>query len=125
MMWHERIEITTDASGAATAYSRPFSGRLAGLYVDNGAGGSALAATADLTITVEETGAPVLTITDLSADAWYAPGIPVYGTSGTAALYAGGGTAVLSPLPIDGRIKIVLSQGGATKTGYITAYVEP
>lgn len=118
-MQHERITITTVAAGTATIYSRALSGLLRGLYFELGT----LDAGTDVTITVEETGAAVLTITNLAAAAWYAIAIPTYTTAGVAALYAAGGTAVNSPLPIDGRLKIVIAQGGNVTTGYVTAYV--
>ena len=97
-----------------------FTGRLLGIYLSIGT----LANTTDITITDDETGAPVLTIPNASASGWFAPQIPVYGTGGTAALFAAGGTAVLAPLPVDGELKVAAAQGGVSKTGDLWFFIE-
>ena len=112
------IPIATDASEAATVYSAPVTGLIRGFFLDTGT-----MTTPTLVITDNETSAAILTITSAAADGWYAPVVPTYGTDGTAALYAAGGTAVLSPLPIEGTVKVVVSSGGATKAGTLYLYV--
>ena len=120
-MRHERVVISSSAAGAvADAYTRAFSGLLRGIYLELG---TLASGAVDFVITEAETGAPVLTITNASASGWYAPSVPVYGTDGTALLHAAGGTAEMTPLPIDGALKIVTTGAGNSKLGALTFYV--
>lgn len=124
-MQYEKVTLTTDASGDCTAYTqRPISGELMAIWLDNGAGGSTLTNTADIVVTDRETGAAVLTVTNLAADGWYAPRIPVYGTDGTPILHAAAGTPEVEEIPINGGLKFVVAQGGNAKTGYAHVYTE-
>lgn len=117
----EKVTIgPTNGSGAATGRSGPLTGRILGIWIDNGD----LDNTTDLTITEEQRGSAILTVTNLAADGWYAPRIPIYGTDGTALLHAAGGTPELAPIPIDGQVKIVAAQGGSGHTGYAYIFVE-
>ena len=116
-MYAERIvvSVTTDASGAATAYSPsiPY-GQLSTIrYVktDFDAG-------VDFNITLESTGETLWAENDVNASATRAPRQATHSTAGAAALYAAGGVAVLAPIPIaNDRIKIVVASGGNVKSG--------
>lgn len=117
-----QIDITTDAAGAATAYSAyTVSGEVKAVVYAKGS----LAAGVDLTITGEKSGISILTITDGNADAQYAPRMATHSTAGAAALYAGGGSAVLGCIPVGlERIKVVVAQGGNTLSGTLHVYIE-
>lgn len=111
--------ITTTSGGAATVYVGPVSGLVQALYVGQGT----LAATSDLTITDSGSGGPIITITDSSASAWYAPRMATCDVAGAASLYASGGEPVEDRIPVDGEIKIVVAQGGNTTSGTVTFFV--
>lgn len=119
-MAHDRVAVTSGAAGASvTAYSRAFSGLLQAIYIEVGD----LANTVDFTITEEETGAAILTLSNVSSSGWYSPRIPTHDAAGAGLLYAAAGAAVADRIPIDGRIKIVAAQPGNSHTGYVTPYV--
>lgn len=114
------IALTTDGAGAATGYSPVVKGRiLAVIYtaVD-------FDATADLTITLEATGEAILTLTNQAASAVKYPRVPVQDEAGADALFAAGGTKIREPVvAVNDRVKVVVAQGGAAKTGTITVIV--
>jgi hypothetical protein len=105
----QTVPFTTDGSGDATVYSEVVTGgvyTIRYVYVDAATG-------ADFTITAEATGQPIVTITNA-------------GTSSTQwqprqAKHDSVGAAIASHYEMvavaDERIKIVVAQGGATKTG--------
>lgn len=115
------IEVTTDGAGAATAYSPTITGKISQIrYVkndfDNGV---------DFTITLEATGETVWAESNVNASATRAPRQATHGTDGVAALYAAAGSAVLDKIAAyEDRLKIVIAQGGATKTGTFHLVVE-
>lgn len=109
------VTVTTDAAGAATAYTsglvngRIFSIKYTKSTFDNGV---------DFTITTEDTAQNLWVESDVNATATRAPRQPTHDSVGAASLYASGGE------PVEGyicaaseRIKIVIAQGGNTKTG--------
>lgn len=114
MLRYQRVTFTTTAGGAATVYSDPIVGLLHAVryeYIDGDTG-------ADFTITDEATGIALLTITNAGvASLTIMPRGATASTTNAASLYAAGGTAVEDRLPVCGRIKTVVAQGGATKTG--------
>lgn len=114
MLHFDRVTFTTDASGDDTVYSRPFVGLLHAVryeYIDGDTG-------ADFTITDEATGIALLTVTNAgTASLTIMPRGATVGTTNAASLYAGAGTAVEDRLPVCGRIKTVVAQGGNAKTG--------
>lgn len=116
-MMRVAVVATTDGAGAATAYTGNVAGEVRQVrYVADGT--AAYDNTADITITDEVTGAAVLTITNLAATTTWLPRVATVDATGTAALYAAGGTAVGAPPCVGyGRIKVVVAQGGASKTG--------
>lgn len=110
----EVVSVTTDGSGDATAYSPAITGRIQSIaYVKTD-----FADGVDFTITSEDTGQNIWTETDVNASTQRAPRQPVHGQDGTASLYAGEGEPVEDTIAlVDERVKIVIAQGGATKTG--------
>lgn len=112
------MTITTTAGGAATVYSAPLTGLLHALTYAPGT----LDTGADLTITDEATGAALLTVSNAgtSGVTWMPRGATV-DTSNAASLYAAGGEPVEDRLPVVGRVKCVVAQGGNAKTGTLWA----
>ena len=108
------VTVVTDASGDATAYSPVVTGRILSIrYV-----ATDYTAGVDFTITAEATGETIWTELNVNASKTVAPRQATHSTAGVAALYAAGGTAVNDyvTLALD-RVKIVIAQGGANKTG--------
>ena len=117
------ITATTNGSGVATAYTTgDVRGRIHSLqYVPHGS--TPYAATVDMTITGEDTGLAILSLTDVSGAFTYAPLMATHDVLGAASLYAAAGEPVEDHLVVAGeRVKIVLNQGGDTKSGtfYLT-----
>jgi hypothetical protein len=117
--------LTVNASGDATVYSsQPAHGEIYQIrYVPDGS--VPLATGADLTITLEGSGLTVATLTDIgtSATQW-APRQATHTVAGAASLYAAAGTAVNDRIGVVAeRIKVVVAQGGASKTGTLYIWV--
>lgn len=79
-----------------------------------------LSAGADLTITDEDTGLPIVTWTNPADGAVVYPRAATHDVTGAASLYAAGGAAVNAPIPVTGRVKVVVAQGGNAKSGTLT-----
>ena len=121
-MYAQRIRIapTTDASGDVTAFSTEvITGRvLAMIYTPDGT--APLATGADITVTGDRSAQAVLTKANIGTSAFTsAPRQATHlNTDGTAALYAAAGSPVLDHITlVEERIKLVVAQGGDTKTG--------
>lgn len=116
------VDVTTAADGSATAYTESITGTLDSIqYAKDGS--NAYTDGVDFTITTETTLQNLWVESNVNASAVRAPRQATHSTAGVAALYAGGGSAVLAPIAIAReRVKIVLAAGGDTKTGrfYIT-----
>lgn len=117
------IAATTDASGDATVYSSSdVRGRIHSIqYVPSGT--AEFANTVDFTITGEDTGIAILSQTDVSAAFTLFPRAATHDTSGNASLYAAAGEPVEDHIAVSQeRVKIVVAQGGDTKSGafYLT-----
>jgi len=123
MTKYVKVPITVDASGNAVVYSSRVSGKIAQIdYVPDGT--NPLATGADVTITTERTGAPVVTLTNIGLTAFTkAPRMPTHAVAdGSALLYAAGGTAVTDKVGLaNDRIKFSVAQGGNALKG--TFYV--
>lgn len=115
------LPITTDGSGAADLRTSVAVGLLHAVHLD--VNSLADSTTTDITITDAATGHTLLTITDATADALYMPRGATHSTAGAAALYAAGGTAVGDRIPVSGEIRVVVADGGNTKSGTLTFYV--
>lgn len=114
------VEITTDAAGAGTGYTAVANGCVHAIrYVKTD-----YANGVDVTITTEVSGQAVLTWTDInSSDSSY-PRAATNDVADVASLYAAAGEPVETLIPVAGeRIKIVVAQGGDTKTGTFHIYV--
>lgn len=108
------VTLETDGSGDATGYTERVSGVLSQIrYVkDDFVNG------VDFTITVEDTGEVLWDQDNVDASATVAPRQATHSTLGVGALYAADGAAVLAPIAIAySRIKVVVANGGATKSG--------
>ena len=108
------VPVTTIADGSATAYSPYFSGHLESIqYVKTD-----YADGVDFTITADVTGESLWGDTNVNAAEVVRPRAATHTNAGAAALYAAGGTAVQDKFALSrDRVKIVIAQGGATKTG--------
>jgi len=113
----QTVVITTDGSGDAE------------FFVDGGTWvieeikyvKTDFAAGVDFTITGDISGTNIWTELDVDASVTIRPRGATHSTAGVAALYAAAGTAVNDKiLIIEERVKIVIANGGATKTGAIT-----
>lgn len=117
------VSVTTDGSGDATVYTPQTFGHVVAIrYVP---GNATPDSTVDITVTDNGTDLQVLAATNLGGgprDFW--PRAFTMTTTGTVALYAGGGTNVLDLVPVAGAIKVVVAQGGASKTATLYIYVQ-
>jgi hypothetical protein len=120
-MYAERhaISLTTNADGAATGYTPVVTGRvLSVIYVKTD-----FANGVDFTITAEATGEPILALTDANASVTKYPRSPVHGLTGTGLIYAGTDVVAEPVMVAQDRIKVVVAQGGNTKTGTVTVVI--
>lgn len=119
-MLHEmRLNATTNGSGDATVNGeQAVVGRLYAIQVVIGT----LAATADLTISTQgHTAAKTLsTLTDVGADGLYYPRDLVHSEAGAALTGTSGGDRALSLCV--GIPRLVVAQGGDTKTGAVVLF---
>jgi hypothetical protein len=109
------VTVTTNGSGAATASSDPIDhGMISQIrYVKTD-----FADGVDFAITLESTGETIWTQSNVNASATVAPRQATHGVTGTASLYASGGTAVEAPIAVaNDRVAIAVTSGGAFKTG--------
>ena len=128
MSFINRVKIanlTTDASGDVTGYADTghSGGMLSAIrYVVDGT--SPYDTGVDFTITEEDTGQAIITVTNAgTASLSLYPRIATVSTANAALLYAAGGAAVSDLMPIAGRIKVVVAQGGNTKIGNFYFYL--
>lgn len=108
------IALATDGSGDCTAFSVKVSGLVIGYAYDRGTLDNA---TTDITVTEEDTGASLLTLTNVTASARYRPRVATHDVNGNA-------TGALDAPAVVGRIKVVVAQGGASKAGTLYAYID-
>jgi hypothetical protein len=116
-----RLVVTTAADGTATAFSPRIAGKIHAIrYVKTD-----FATGVDFAITADATGENIWTESNVDATTDRYPRAPTHSQAGAAALYAAGGAAVLSPIAIaSDKIKIVIAQGGNTKTGTFHILIE-
>lgn len=109
---HE-VPITTDASGDGTSYTPEVTGRVLGIrYVKNN-----YANGVDFTVTLEDTGEAVMVGTDVNASASFYPRVGVTDAAGAAATLDGTRLYRDAVVAVRDRVKIVVAQGGDTKSG--------
>lgn len=110
------VTVTTDGSGDATAYLPAVTGYLYSIQYTK----TDYADTADFTITNEATGQGIWTQANVTASAIKYPRFVPDGLVGVALAAL---TVAEKPLLLAERIKIVVAQGGTTKTGVFTANI--
>lgn len=120
------VTVTTNGSGDGTGYSPELaSGEVRQIqYVPDGT--NPLATGADIVVTGEAAAVPIITKANIGTSAFsMAPRQPTHAVAdGAALLYAAGGAAVADKVVVaEERIKIVVAQGGDTKTGVFHVYV--
>lgn len=109
-----KVTVTTDGAGNATAYSPRISGEIHSIHYVK----TDFANGVDFAITAEATGENLWTENDVNASAVRYPRQATHSNAGVASLYAAAGTAVQARAAVgNDRVKIVVSSGGATKTG--------
>jgi len=117
-----RLEIATDASGDATVLAtKSVSGRLQRVvWVDGDLvdGVDAVLSATQTPAGVDET---LLTLTDANTDSIYRPRALVHDEAGAALTGTQGGDRV-APY-FSGTLEVVVSSGGATKSGAMICYV--
>lgn len=119
-MYVERhtLAVTTDGSGDATVFTDVVRGWLHQIrYVPDGA--SPLATGADVDLTGEASGLVLWNEDDIGTSAIErAPRQPTHDVAGVASLFAGAGEPVEDRFAVaDERLKLVVAQGGAAKSG--------
>lgn len=115
------VPVTTDAAGAATVYSPYLSGYIHTVNYRK----TDFADGVDFTITAEATGETIWTQSDVNVATLKAPRQATHSTAGAAALYAAGGVAVNERIALGrDRVKIVIAQGGNTKSGNFDVVVD-
>jgi len=116
------VSITTDSSGDATVYTDVIDyGEIKQIRYAK----TDFADGVDFVVSLENTGVIVWDEDDVNASGTRCPQQATHlNTTGAAALYAGGGSAVLRPVVVAGeRIKVVVAAGGDTKTGTVYIWI--
>lgn len=113
------VAVTTAADGSFTGYTQPFAGRVLALFIVTGT----LDAGTDWTITEEDTGAAIATLTNKNSGR-VMPRDATHDVLGAASLYAAAGEPVEDAIPANGRIKVVVAQGGNATSGTLHVYVD-
>ena len=108
------VTITTDDQGDGTGFTPVVTGRVISIrYVKDD-----YAAGVDFDVTAEATGETIWDQDDVNASATVAPRQATHSTAGVASLYAENGEAVNDHIVLaQDRVKIVVSNGGDTKSG--------
>ena len=116
---------TTNGSGALTVTSEAsYNGELCAVQWIDGTFGDGVDAVLSVTNTDAGVDYTLLTLTNANDDAFYLPRAGTVDASGAASLYAAAGTAVNGKMPVVGKLKLVVSGGGDTKTGGVVVFLE-
>lgn len=108
------IEVTTNGSGVASVLSGVIQGAIVAVAITHGD----LDSGADITVTEEATGEQIAVLTNVAASSKKYPRVPIHDNTGAA--ISGGYTAPI----VSGKLRVAVAQGGAGKTGTVTAYVD-
>jgi hypothetical protein len=121
---YDTVSVETNSDGDATAYTGVRRGKIINvIYAKDGS--SPYADGVDFTITTEDTGQTVWDEDNVNASKTVAPRQATHSTVGVASLYAADGEPVEDHVHMCGeRLKIVVANGGDTKTGAFTLIVE-
>lgn len=116
------IPVLTSAGGAANVFSPNFTGEILAVHVIvPGSGGIASAAIA---ATSEATGEPILSVSGVSASAFYYPRSPRHTDAGVAQLYAAAGLPVTDRFGLaQDRIAFAITGAGNAKAATIIVIV--
>jgi hypothetical protein len=111
------VDVVTDGSGDATAYSSVASGKIQSVrYVKDGS--ASFTDGVDFTITTEAGGENVWVDTNINASEIVHPRGATHDSVGAPILYAVGGSPVTDSIcMVNDRIKVVVAAGGAAKLG--------
>jgi hypothetical protein len=114
------VNVTTNSSGAATATSdRALSGHIEDIIWTKPASGGITGAT--LTVSTASTGQTIWSKSSVSASAQVSPRKPLHDSSGSALLYAAGGTPQVDKFCIAGeKLNFNVASGGNTLNGSFT-----
>lgn len=113
MIHFDRFTATTDASGDATVYSRPFAGRVLAIAYED----TDIDSGGDFTFTDDVLGTAILTVTDGGGtDAVWYPRVQVHDNTATGVTYDGTNEIYEPPIVVT-RLKLVVAQGGNTTSG--------
>lgn len=120
-MYAERhnVSLTTDGDGAATGYTPVVSGRILGVIYTK----TDFADGVDIAVTLEATGQPILALTDQNASGTFYPRVQVHGATGSALTLEGTEPVAEPVVAANDRVKVVIAQGGDTKSGTVTVIV--
>ncbi len=108
----QSVPIITDGSGVASADVRIGGGRLFAVKVELGT-----LSTPDIHLTDEPDGVSLLTVAGVAVDTRY-------NLAALAAKADGTASTTYVPVPVLGRVHVVVSGGGATKTGRLVFLIE-
>jgi hypothetical protein len=107
------VTLTTNAGGDATGYTPVVTGRVLAIrYVKTD-----YADGIDFTVTLDATGEAVMVGTNVNATATFYPRVGVTDAAGAAATLDGTRLLRDAVVAAEDRVKIVVAQGGNTKTG--------
>lgn len=110
----QTVSLTTSTGGLATGYTDVIRGQIAAVKYTK-AGSSPFASTADITVTLEDSGQTVMTWANINTTTTTYPVAPATKASGAAS------TITESPIYAVGeRLKVAVAQGGNTKVGTVT-----
>lgn len=115
------VVIAVDAAGDGTGYTPVVTGKLSQIRYAK----TDYANGVDFVITNETTGEILWDEDNVNASKTVAPRQATHDNTGTAALYAAAGTAVLDKIGLaNDRVKIVVAQGGVSTTGTFHVFIE-
>lgn len=118
MLFHHTRSIVTDAAGAAEVYvGEKIIGRVVAIRYSPGS----LDAGADLTLTGDVSGSPVLTVGNAgAAEVWFYPQVTPHKAADGSEIAGGQADVFL----FGERVKVVVAQGGNVGAGSITIFTE-
>ena len=110
------ITVTTNGSGAGTAYSSPFTGRVLEVrYVKAGSGNYSDGV--DFDVTLESSGAVIWSQDDVNASVTKFPRVTVHDAAGDEISYDGTNPVAEPIAACNDRVLFTVAQGGASKSG--------